>query len=278
MKILKTVLLATLVLLSTVSINAQIKNKKTETVKVFGNCDMCKANIEKAGNIKKTAEVIWDKDTRMATLTYDASKTNSDEILKRIALVGYDSDKFLAPKSTYESLHACCQYDREVKAEVVMDHKESHDAQPEKMAEMQTATNQFEAVYTNYFSLKDALVKSDATTAATKANEMLAALEAVQMDKLPMDVHMVWMKVMKGLITDTKEIGSNTDVKKQRAAFKTVSTNVYDLMKVSKAETPTYYQYCPMVKANWLSKEVAVKNPYYGASMLTCGSTVETIQ
>jgi hypothetical protein len=35
---------------------------------------MCKANIEKAGNIKKTAEVIWDKDSRMATITYDASK------------------------------------------------------------------------------------------------------------------------------------------------------------------------------------------------------------
>jgi hypothetical protein len=278
MKTLKTVLLAVLVLLSTVSINAQIKNKKTETVKVFGNCDMCKANIEKAGNVKKTAEVIWDKDTRMATLTYDATKTNSDEILKRIALVGYDSDRFLAPKSTYESLHACCHYDREVKEEAVMDHKESHDHESTTMVETQTATNQFEAVYTNYFLLKDALVKSDATTAAAKANEMLVAIEAVQMDKLPMDVHMVWMKVMKDLMTDTKEIASNTDVKKQRASFKTVSTTVYELMKVSKAETATYYQYCPMVKANWLSKEAAVKNPYYGASMLTCGSTVETIK
>lgn len=278
MKTLKTVLLATLVLLSTVSINAQIKNKKTETVKVYGNCDMCKANIEKAGNVKKTAEVIWDKDTRMATLTYDATKTSSDEILKRIALVGYDSDKFLAPKDTYEALHACCQYDRDVKEEAVMDHKESHDHESTTMVVTQKEINQFEAMYTNYFSLKDALVKSDATTAAAKASEMLLALEAIQMDKLPMDVHMVWMKVMKGLIADTKEIASNTDVKKQRASFKTVSTSMYDLMKVSKSETPTYYQYCPMVKANWLSKEAAVKNPYYGASMLTCGSTVETIE
>ena len=30
--------------------------------------------------------------------------------------------------------------------------------------------------------------------------------------------------------------------------------------------------------ANWLSKENAVKNPYYGSQMLTCGSTVETIK
>lgn len=278
MKTLKTVMLAVLVVLSSVSINAQIKNKKTETVKVFGNCDMCKANIEKAGNIKKTAEVIWDKDSRMATITYDAAKTNTDEILKRIALVGYDSDKFLAPDSTYNALHSCCQYDREAREEVVMVAKESHDHEPKTMVEMQMTSNQLEAVYTNYFLLKDALVKTDASTAAAKATEMLVTLEAVQMDKLPMDVHMVWMKVMKSLIADTKEIASNADVKKQRAFFKTVSTNMYDLMKVSKSETPTYYQYCPMVKANWLSKEEAVKNPYYGASMLTCGSTVETIK
>ena len=277
MKTLKSIVLALLVLLSTVSINAQIKNKKTETIKIFGNCEMCKANIEKAGNVKKTAEVIWDQDTRMATLTYDSNKTNTDEILKRIALEGYDSDKFLAPDSKYNSLHECCQYDREAKQEVTMNHKESEHVPSNTIVETQITGNQLEAVYTSYFSLKDALVKTDPATAASKAKEMLVALEAVQMDKLPMDVHMVWMKVMKDLMADTKDIASNTDVKKQRAAFKTVSTNVYELMKVSKSDTTTYYQYCPMVKANWLSKEAAVKNPYYGASMLTCGSTVETI-
>jgi hypothetical protein len=64
---------------------------------------MCKTNIEKAGNIKKT--VIWDKTKDSEWQQYDASKTNTDEILKRIALVGYDSDKFLAPDSTYDALH-----------------------------------------------------------------------------------------------------------------------------------------------------------------------------
>jgi hypothetical protein len=84
------------------------------------------------------------------------------------------------------------------------------------------------------------------------------------------------MKVMKSLIADTKEIASNAD-KKQRTFFKTVSTNMYDLMKVSKSETPTYYQYCPMVNQLVIKKQQS-KNPYYGASMLTCGSTVETIK
>lgn len=271
-------MLAVFVLLSSVSANAQIKNKKTETVKIFGNCDMCKANIEKAGNVKKIAQVNWDKDTRLATITYDSAKTNSDEILKRIALEGYDSEKFLAPDSKYNTLHACCQYDRDVKVEVVIDTTENNDSAPTTSEEVQKTGNQLESVYTSYFALKDALVKTDPAVAAKKATEMGIAIEAVQMDQLPMAVHMVWMKALKNLTADTKAIASTTDIKNQRAAFKTVSTNIYDLLKVAKAETPTYYQYCPMVKANWLSKEAAVKNPYYGASMLTCGSTVETIK
>ena len=278
MKILNSLMLAVFVLLSSVSANAQIKNKKTETVKIFGNCDMCKANIEKAGNVKKIAQVNWDKDTRLATITYDAAKTNSDEILKRIALEGYDSEKFLAPDSKYNTLHACCQYDRDVKVEVVIDTTENNDSAPTTSEEVQKTGNQLESVYTSYFALKDALVKTDPAVAAKKATEMGIAIEAVQMDQLPMAVHMVWMKALKNLTADTKAIASTTDIKNQRAAFKTVSTNIYDLLKVAKAETPTYYQYCPMVKANWLSKEAAVKNPYYGASMLTCGSTVETIK
>jgi hypothetical protein len=34
----------------------------------------------------------------MATLIYDSKITNKDEILKRIALVGYDSEKFHAKR------------------------------------------------------------------------------------------------------------------------------------------------------------------------------------
>ena len=29
---------------------------------------------------------------------------------------------------------------------------------------------------------------------------------------------------------------------------------------------------------NWLSKESGVKNPYFGSRMMTCGSTLETIE
>ena len=113
MKSLKKIMIAAVVLLLTISVNAQIKNKKTETVKISGNCGMCKKNIEKAGNLKKVALVEWDVNSKMAKLTYDSAKTNPDEILNRIAKAGYDSEKFSATEEQYKKLHGCCQYDRE---------------------------------------------------------------------------------------------------------------------------------------------------------------------
>lgn len=282
MKSLKYVMTA-LVMLSFGVGNAQIKNAKTETVKIYGNCGMCETSIEKAGNIKKTAIVDWNKDTKLATITYDAKKTNQNEILKRIALAGYDSDKFLAPDDVYAKLPECCLYERVNKPVAKTEPKtETHDHSSHKASTEMQGANQLKTVFDNYFSLKDALVKSDGNTTSTKAKGLLTALDAVQMNKLSNEEHTVWMKVMKDLAFDAEHIAETKDVAHQRDHFMNLSKNMYELIKVSKQETPVYFQHCPMANkgkgANWLSKENAIKNPYYGSQMLTCGSTVETIK
>lgn len=283
--------MAITLLLSAAVATAQMKNSKTNSVKIYGNCGMCETKIEKAGNIKNVASVDWNKDTKMATLTYDSSKTSEDEILKRIALAGYDSEKFLAPDSVYDELHGCCQYDREAKTSTAADEKmeastmenhANHANHSESAKEVSVETDQLQAVFENYFSLKDALVKNEGVSASAMSKELLVSLNAVEMGKLAMDVHMVWMKVMKDLKADAKSISETQDIKKQRALFVSLSKNMYDLIKVAKYEAAVYYQFCPMANggkgANWLSKENAVKNPYYGSQMLTCGKTVETIE
>jgi copper chaperone CopZ len=261
---------------------AQIKNATTETVKIYGNCGMCEKTIEKAGNLTKVATVDWNKETMMATLTYDATKTNQDEILKRIALAGYDSDKFLAPDDVYENLHGCCKYERSSVAtsvgEMIM---ENHEMKSETLQAVVQKNNQLQTVFDTYFEVKNALVATDGASASKKSNALLSAIDNVEMKKLEMDVHMVWMKVLTNLKADAKNIAAVKDIAKQRSHFTTLSKNMYSLMTISKTETPTYYQFCPMANdgkgANWLSKENAVKNPYYGSMMLTCGKTVETI-
>ena len=290
MKSLSKIVVVIVVLLSSMNSFAQIKNAKTETIKIYGNCDMCKANIEKAGNVNKVATVNWNKDTKMATLNYDGKKTNQDEILKRIALAGYDSEKFLAPDDVYAKLSDCCQYKRELKPvaktqDAAMDMKKEHSNHNDIAQKNTTETQnvpQLKAVFENYFSVKDALVKTDAGTSFAKATELVKAIKAVEMTKLSTEEHTVWMKVMKDLTANAEKIATSKDVAKQRETFALLSKSMYELTKVSKQETPVYYQHCPMYNngkgANWLSKEEAVKNPYYGSKMLTCGSTIETMK
>lgn len=93
----------------------QIKNVKTKTVKIYGNCFMCKAQIEKAGNQENIAQVDWDLQTQVATITYDAQKTTANKVLKRIAMAGFDNDKYLAPDDAYQKLERCCKYERVAK-------------------------------------------------------------------------------------------------------------------------------------------------------------------
>lgn len=94
------------------SASAQSKNQsQTTTVKINGNCGMCKKVIETAAN-QKSAKLDWDSATKMATLTYNPKKTNVDQVLKRVAEAGYDNEKFTAQDEVYNKLHGCCKYDR----------------------------------------------------------------------------------------------------------------------------------------------------------------------
>jgi hypothetical protein len=280
-------------LLSYTVCSAQIKNAQVESVKILGNCEMCKKTIEKAGNVLNVAEVNWDKNTKMAILTYDANKTNQDEILKRIALYGYDSDIYLAPSDVYAKLSDCCQYERkavvtaktnttkqvgdakmDLKIEIV-EHKQ------EVVAEKKQDVDSWTVLFDHYFALKDALVKTDGNTASSKANMFLTAIGEVKMEKLSSTQHNVWMKIQKDLAFDAEHIAETKEASHQRDHFITLSKNMYDLIKVSKQETLTYYQFCPMANkgkgAHWLSKDNTIKNPYFGSKMLGCGKTIELI-
>lgn len=280
--------MAVVVLLSTTACNSQINNAKTETAKVYGNCSMCETSIEKAANKKKISKADWNEETKIATITYDSKKTNLDAVLKNIALAGYDNQIFLAPNAAYNKLPDCCKYDREKKVIVKSTVKDTamvmanHSEHEQTNEPVMQHTNQLQAIFDNYFTVKDALVKTDATTAQSKATALLTALNAVKMETLKTEEHTVWMKVEKDLKKDAEHISKSKEIEQQRNYFSILSKNIYTLIKAAKPTATVYYQNCPMYNdgkgANWLSKESGVKNPYYGNMMLTCGKTVETIK
>ena len=85
---------------------------KTETLKVWGNCEQCKARIEKAAKIEGVTKAEWSDETKLLTLVYDPAKVKSDDVQKKIAAAGHDTPKFKADDKAYAKLPGCCQYER----------------------------------------------------------------------------------------------------------------------------------------------------------------------
>ena len=84
----------------------------TTSIKVNGNCSMCKKHIEKAASADGVTRAIWNKDTKKLALTYDPAKISLDQVQQNIAAVGYDTEKFRADDKAYNALDECCQYNR----------------------------------------------------------------------------------------------------------------------------------------------------------------------
>ncbi|SEM84749.1 Protein of unknown function [bacterium A37T11] len=126
-------------------------------------------------------------------------------------------------------------------------------------------------ILVKYYALKDALVAGDVKIASQSSGELVKALDGA-------DTKLVPSANKKTLVLEAKKIASGTDIEKQRQDFATLSTDVIALLKKSKlTDQPVYTQYCPMKKSSWVSSEKAIKNPYYGSMMLSCGKVTETL-
>jgi hypothetical protein len=121
-----------------------------------------------------------------------------------------------------------------------------------------------------YYQIKDALVKGNPALAASTAEAF--SKSAFVAKGLPEADRKVLLK-------DAAASSYKKDLKEQRGSLADFSENMLALAKSLKLRAdPIYNIYCPMKKANWLSKESAVKNPYYGSAMLTCGKVTDTLK
>ncbi|RFS19459.1 copper chaperone [Chitinophaga silvatica] len=109
----KKVLSLLLVIASTLGIsNVFAQSSKTESFKVYGNCNMCKKRIEKAVTGANISKAEWNVGTKMMTISYDPTKISNEAIQNKIAAAGHDTEKATAPDSVYTELPGCCLYDR----------------------------------------------------------------------------------------------------------------------------------------------------------------------
>jgi hypothetical protein len=123
-----------------------------------------------------------------------------------------------------------------------------------------------------YYEVKDALISSNASAAGTKATALINAIKANEKTNTS--------KVLRDkILFDAEHIAESKDIEHQRDHFTSLSTDFYALVKAVKlSDKPVYYAYCPMKKSYWLSEGEAIKNPYYGNKMLTCGKVAEVLK
>lgn len=85
---------------------------KTETLKVWGKCDMCKARIEKIVLASGATTADWNVKTKFLTLVYDPGKSSLDYISDKLVKAGHDTGLRSAKDKAYNALPDCCKYQR----------------------------------------------------------------------------------------------------------------------------------------------------------------------
>ena len=130
-----------------------------------------------------------------------------------------------------------------------------------------------------YFAVKDGLVGDNLTKSQAAAKELINSLQLVDTKQLSHSERDTFTLVSKSLREIATKISAASDLETVRDQFISLSDGTLKLVQTFKANNGmiVYSDYCPMKKARWLSSQQSIRNPYYGKSMLTCGSVRQTI-
>lgn len=133
-------------------------------------------------------------------------------------------------------------------------------------------------IIADYMTLKEALVATDKDAAAMAGNKMVGSLKSFDMSGYTA----TQQKELKDIATDAIEHAEHigkSEMGHQREHFKTLSKDMMDMVAITGTDATLYQQFCPMYDKGsaWLSMEKAIKNPYYGSKMMTCGKVEKEI-
>ena len=159
----------------------------------------------------------------------------------------------------------------------------NHSQMKERIEVSNKFQNQLKQVFDDYILLKDALVNDDAKGAQQAGKQINQSLKKVDMKLLSDEkAHNHWMTIQKELKTSANTIENDSDIATQRAHFKHLSAHMISSVQLFGVNENVYIQFCPMADNNkgayWISLEKEVRNPYYGAAMLTCGEVNATLK
>ena len=152
----------------------------------------------------------------------------------------------------------------------------------EKISLSTSAKKSIEPLFESYFSFKTALASDDFEKAKQSGLGLKSALAKVDMNLFKGNAHDVWMELSSSLKSSLQHIEHQEKITSLRESFIHISNGMIAIAESFEANSsPIYIQHCPMANsdkgADWLSRAKEIRNPYFGESMLTCGSVKEEL-
>ncbi|MBV6489972.1 MAG: hypothetical protein CNCCGFBP_00347 [Fimbriimonadaceae bacterium] len=149
----------------------------------------------------------------------------------------------------------------------------------EAPAQTQAAADPIAPAFEAYFRLKDALVAGDSVQAPKLAVALDGIFHSMDRNKLTTAQQAAWDELMATIMEPLHPFYIAKGLEEQRALFAQLTPGMRQLAQLTDLDAPLYLMHCPMYPggADWLSRERAVRNPFYGAAMMSCGSVKEVI-
>lgn len=141
----------------------------------------------------------------------------------------------------------------------------------------------FASVMEPYFKMKDALVQDDVSEAVVHYKQLIQTWQSTDWNKMPQENQASMEQASTKEALQEKGAVTSTEIETVRDGFNELSRIFIEMFEAYGSPMGAIYlQHCPMVSdnqgADWLSKEAKVLNPYFGASMLTCGDVTKKME
>jgi Cu(I)/Ag(I) efflux system membrane fusion protein len=131
-----------------------------------------------------------------------------------------------------------------------------------------------------YLPLKDAMVASRLPSTEIVA-KLRQAITAVDMSLVEDEAHLYWMQQLRAMGDHLTALANTDTVDEARRQFGFLSQALINSLTAFGVDGALYVQHCPMAfdnaGANWVSADPAIRNPYFGDAMLSCGYTLDTL-
>ena len=134
-----------------------------------------------------------------------------------------------------------------------------------------------------YLAIGDALAGDDIRNLAAPIGQLNSAIGAIDSQSLSDAALKRWLAEQKSLLSIADRLVKANDISALRSSFALLSDQLLTLQRTFGIQNSDqlFELHCPMAfegrGASWIQADTAVRNPYYGATMLKCADRVEPL-